>query len=35
MDGLNLYASVVIPDEESVIKAVDKIVAVMEAGKEE
>ena len=35
MDGLNLYASVVIPDEESVIKAVDKIVAVMEAEKEE
>lgn len=28
--GLNLYASVVLPDQESIIKAVDRIVEVME-----
>ncbi len=30
MDGLNLYASVVLQDQESVISAVDEIIAVME-----
>lgn len=30
MDGLNLYASVVLQDQESIIAAVDEIIAVME-----
>lgn len=34
LDGMNLYASVVLQDQESIVSAVDKIIAVMEDGRE-
>ncbi len=34
LDGMNLYASVVLQDQESIVSAVDRIIAVMEDGKE-
>ena len=30
LDGMNLYASVVLQDQESIVSAVDRIIAVME-----
>ena len=34
LDGMNLYASVVLQDQESIVSAVDRIIAVMEDEKE-
>lgn len=34
LDGMNLYASVVLQDPESIVSAVDRIIAVMEDGRE-
>lgn len=34
LDGMNIYASVVLQDPESIVSAVDRIIAVMEDGRE-